>query len=244
MPLKLVSGKGGVGKTYVTALLYRQNAAARLFDCQGDLRQQLEKLNLSSPNIELRNDSQLIRNTLKKIVIIDKIASWAADHRVIQNLFRLAPNLLEFLFLLQMIELAESDESDLIVDAPSTGNFLGLLKSVQSAKRMFDAGLMKKNSGRIFDFLNDPDKTEFILVALPERSALDEMIELEKEIKNLFPRAKIIRVLNRKHEEEKNWKDLPPELHFLAHDRVIKENKRVKDLHFDFILKEAEVKLV
>ena len=227
MPLKLVSGKGGVGKTYVTALLYRQNAAARLFDCQGDLRQQLEKLNLSSPNIELRNDSQLIRNTLKKIVIIDKIASWAADHRVIQNLFRLAPNLLEFLFLLQMIELAESDESDLIVDAPSTGNFLGLLKSVQSAKRMFDAGLMKKNSGRIFDFLNGPDKTEFILVALPERSALDEMIELEKEIKNLFPRAKIIRVLNRKHEEEKNWKDLPPELHFLAHDRVIKENTRL-----------------
>lgn len=244
MSLKLVSGKGGVGKTYVTALLFRQKNSARLFDCHGDLHQQLRELNLVTPKIGLRNDSQLIRSTLKKIVVIDKIAAWAADNRVIQNLFRLAPNLLEFLFLLQMIEITESDDSDLIVDAPSTGNFLGILKSVQSAKNMFDAGLMKKNSGRIFDFLNNPDKTEFILVALPERSALDEMLELEKEIKSLFPSAKITRVLNRKHKEEKNWKDLPPELHFLAYDRAKKENERIKDFHFDITLKEAEAKIV
>jgi anion-transporting ArsA/GET3 family ATPase len=241
MSLKLISGKGGVGKTYITALMHMKNPQSILFDCSGDLVSQLQTLRQPLAPIRLKDDSEIIRMTLKRIVKINKIAVWAAEHKMIQNLFRLAPNLLEFLLLLHIVEMAEASSQDIVVDAPSTGNFLGLLKSVKSANRMFDAGLMKQNAARIFNFLNNPSKTEFFLVSLAEKSALDEMIELENQILQIFPTSKVQRVLNRKHEVITNWESLPKELHFLAHDRPLSEDRRLQGIEFHKTVKEGDL---
>lgn len=231
MALHLVTGKGGVGKTRVSAILSKSLPSALLYDCSGDLPEELELLKLKDRQLMQMSESEIIYRAIKPFLKIGGLSRWVSENKWIRNLFNLAPNMMDFLQLYEWSAL--SREQDVIVDAPSTGNFLGIIDSVKPAKKMFEAGKMNKMAREMEDLLNDPAKTRIYLVSLPETSALHEMQELHRHLTETGYKFSILQILNRLHQEAPPEVTIPEELKFLAYDRPKREMERIQGIHFD-----------
>ncbi len=83
--------------------------------------------------------------------------------------------------------------SDVVVDAPATGHGLALFESVAALVEVFGSGLIFRQASEIMDFVRDPERTKFWIVALPEEVPVRETIELRSELERLrLPRPSLL----------------------------------------------------
>jgi anion-transporting ArsA/GET3 family ATPase len=203
--LLIVAGKGGVGKTTVTAALARAASMAGLdtlivevegrsglagsFDVTGGLDYQEAVLVARD---QARGAGEVRARTLTPD---DALVEYLDDHgmrRISRRLLRTGaidvvatavPGIKDILVLGKVKQLERSGVlgdggPDLIVlDAPAAGHAVTFL---QSARGLLDAvrvGPIRAQAQEVVDLLSDPTRCQVVLVTLPEETPVNELVE-------------------------------------------------------------------
>lgn len=194
----VVTGKGGVGKTTVSAALGMQAAAqgkrvlvveaagaervAALFGLPGRSytpRKCAPNLfTLSITAEEAIEDYVLLRIKVRALYRI------AFRNRVMGPFINAVPGLHDLVHLGKIFHLEASQkrgrpEWDLIVfDAPATGHGLTMLSSPKSMMAMTRTGAFHDNAAIVAEVFDDPSKTQLVLVANSDEMVINETLDL------------------------------------------------------------------
>jgi len=200
--LHFVVGKGGVGKTTVSAAL------ARLFARRGHRTLAVEMeaggrlpavlggppsvgtpsaidANLSVVSIDGR---AALEEYLGLVIPVRRLLSTVFSSRIYQYFVAAAPGLKELMTVGKVWYEATRREGTrpawdvIIVDAPATGHGLHYLRMPQAARDTFGAGLVQREATRVVELLQDPATTAVHLVTLAEDMPVTETLEAHAQI--------------------------------------------------------------
>ena len=194
--LVIVTGKGGTGKTTVTAalgLLAERRGKRALLCGIGDDRGALGSLvggggeqRLSAISIDPEGAK---RDYLERQFRSGALAGLLGRSRMFQLLTAASPGLAELLTIGKVWDLARTDDGrrgedhDLVLlDAPATGSGLALLHAPRTYAQVARAGPIHRDAMRIDRFLHDRALTAVVGVALPEEMPVNETLELEARL--------------------------------------------------------------
>ena len=198
--LLYVTGKGGVGKTTVSAALglaaaeqgrrtivcevAEQDRVSRAFAREGVRREQEIELaeNLWAISIDPTAALQeWLRRQLGGPALKLITGSSAFQHFVAA-----APGAKELITIAKVWELAQLERWDshnrtydlVIVDAPSSGHGLAMLTAPSTFGEIARVGPIRRQAFKVRDMLADPRRTGYVAVALPEEMPVNETLEL------------------------------------------------------------------
>ena len=204
----IVAGKGGVGKTLVTATL--ATAAARcglrtlIVEVEGKsgLPGLFGHTDLGYDEV-LLSAGDLSRGTgairARTITPDEALLDYLADHglqRVSKRLVKsgaldmvatAAPGIRDILVLGKIKQLESSEMYDLIlVDAPAAGHAITFLRSAAGLLDAVSVGPIHAQAADVVAMLGDPKRCQVLLVTLPEETPVNEVVQtaysLEEEV--------------------------------------------------------------
>jgi arsenite-transporting ATPase len=174
----VVAGKGGVGKTTVTAVIARaaSNAGQRVLVVELDgkptlaeLVPDLEVLAISAPEAldEYLRDHGFgrIAKRLHRTGVIDVVGT-------------AAPGIDDIVVLGKIKQLERSGDYDLIVvDGPAAGHAITFLMSAAGLADAVSAGPVRAQADEVLELLHDPERCQVVLVTLAETTPVNEVVE-------------------------------------------------------------------
>ena len=200
--LLIVAGKGGVGKTTVTAALARAAAGLglRVAVVEVDGRSGLLELLGGVPGTTLGYDETLVadglgpsssgRITARTIDAPTALVDYLAAHGlravskrlvssgVVDVVSTAAPGLEDLLVLGKIKQIEQSGEADLIVvDGPAAGHAITFLTSPAGLADSIPTGPIATQAAEVLAMLRDPDRCQVVLVTIPEETPVNETIE-------------------------------------------------------------------
>jgi anion-transporting ArsA/GET3 family ATPase len=187
----IVAGKGGVGKTTVTAAL--ATAAARtgmsvlIVEVEGKsgLASSFGRSPLTYEEVELRPGLRA-----RTLTPDDALLEYLDDHgmrRISRRLSRsgaldviatAVPGMRDILVLGKVKQLERAGVADLIVlDAPAAGHAVTFLLSARGLVDAVKVGPVNKQASDVVELLNDPARCQVVLVTLPEETPVNELVD-------------------------------------------------------------------
>jgi anion-transporting ArsA/GET3 family ATPase len=206
--LVIVTGKGGTGKTTVSAALALAGARAGLRVLVAEMGPDEQIPRLLDPQAPRAGYAGCgIRPGLRAIQIdpfealaeylglqlgVRSIVDIVVRNKAFRQLMTAAPGWRELITLGKIWHLAQLDSEDspgrqfdlIVVDAPATGHgvaFLDVPRVVVSAVR---AGPLRVHTQRVEDMLEDPEQTLVLPIALAEELPAREIAELTNRVGN------------------------------------------------------------
>ncbi len=202
----MVAGKGGVGKTTVTAAMARASAdlGLRVLVVTLNSRQGLGELLGGSPDAGSDYEGTLMASRLGptktgSILLRTLTASEALqDYLGTQGLARLAkrlvstgvvdvvasaaPGIDDLLVLGKLKHLVgiagpEGEHDLIIVDGPAAGHAISFLQSPAAMAKTISGGPLHSQANEVLAMLHDPEKCRVIMVTLPETTPVNELVE-------------------------------------------------------------------
>jgi len=193
--LVMVTGKGGIGKTVVSAALGQCAAAQGLktLIIESSSRDQVSPLfgipevghlkTLVQPNLSCINLTQketlkeYVTKYLKQEMLYEKIFT----NKMVESFFNVIPGFTEVMLLGRLFytcELAEGERPDLVIfDASASGHFLSLMTTPNAVQHTNLGGPLVKETLRVRNFLADSTKCGTVFVGVPEELVVSEMLE-------------------------------------------------------------------
>lgn len=176
--LAIVAGKGGVGKTTVTAVLARAatSAGQRVLVIELDGKPTLAE---QLPGIEVRHISAA--DSLAEYLIdhgFKRIAKRLVSSGVIDVVGTAAPGIDDLVVLGKIRQLERSGDWDLIVvDGPAAGHAITFLTSASGLLDAVRSGPVREQAEGVLEMLRDPERCQVVLVTLPETTPINELVE-------------------------------------------------------------------
>jgi anion-transporting ArsA/GET3 family ATPase len=193
----IVAGKGGVGKTTVTAALARragmEGLTTLLVELEG--RSGLPEL-FGQPALGYEpsvlvpgggGTGDVLGRTLTPD---DALLEYLEDHglrRVSKRLVSTgamdviataAPGIRDILVLGKVKQLERADVADvLLIDAPAAGHAITFLLSARGLLDAVRAGPVRTQAADVLELLTDPARCSVVLVTLPEETPVNELVE-------------------------------------------------------------------
>lgn len=187
--LYIVTGKGGVGKTLTSLALTKsianstsQNVYYFSFE-QAPYKQLAQDFGVKS--IELTHKNSVEKYIAKKLNS-KTIAKWIVATPFFNALFDIVPSFGHLVFLGHLIDLVKDNDEIIVVDAPASGHLLSTIHSPKTFKDIFKIGPIANDIDKIHNFLTNPDKTKCAVVSIPTELAVEEGIELQKELESKY----------------------------------------------------------
>jgi arsenite-transporting ATPase len=174
----VVAGKGGVGKTTVTAVLARAAAdrGQRVLVVELDGKPTLDAL---VPDLEVRHISAA--SSLEEYLLehgFKRMAKRLATTGVIDVVGTAAPGIDDLVVLGKIKQLERSGRWDLIVvDGPAAGHAITFLTSAAGLLDAVSGGPVHDQAADVLAMLRDPDRCQVVLVTLPETTPVNELVE-------------------------------------------------------------------
>jgi anion-transporting ArsA/GET3 family ATPase len=201
----VVAGKGGVGKTTVTAALARMAADAGLDVLVVGLDDAGALPLLFGVDVTFGYDEVLLysgpvgRVQGRVITPDDALLEYLMDHglrRVAKRLVSTGvldvvstaiPGIREILVLGKVKQLERAPTPDLLLlDAPATGHAVRFLTSANGLMDAARGGPLRTQAAEVVEMLHEPDRLQVLLVTLPEETPVNELVEtafrLEDEV--------------------------------------------------------------
>ena len=178
--LVIVAGKGGVGKTTVTAVIAHAAAAAGLRVLAVDLEgkpvladlladEPVEVMTITAPEaLADYLDAHGLKRVSKRLAtsgIIDVVAT-------------AAPGIDDIVVLGKLKQLERDGTHDLIVvDGPAAGHAVTFLLAARGLMDTVRSGPIRTQAEDVLEMFADPKRCQVILVGLPETTPINELIE-------------------------------------------------------------------
>jgi anion-transporting ArsA/GET3 family ATPase len=183
----VVAGKGGVGKTTVTAVIARaaSRSGRRVLVVELDgkptlatLVPEIDVMALSAPDAL---DDYLREHGF------GRVATRLSKTGVIDVVGTAAPGIDDIVVLGKIKQLERAGEYDLIVvDGPAAGHAITFLTAASGLADSVTGGPIRTQADEVLEMLHDPARCQVVLVALPEATPVNEVIEtayaLEDEV--------------------------------------------------------------
>ncbi len=189
--LLVVAGKGGVGKTTVTAVLARAAADAGLHALAVDLdgKPTLARLTAAGPPSDAENgtggriDHMSISAPAALAEYLDahglaRVAKRLRSSGIIDVVSTAAPGIDDIVVLGKLKQLERSGEHDvIIVDGPAAGHAISFLMAPRGLLDTVRGGPIRTQSLDVLEMLSDPTRCQVVLVTLPETTPVNELVE-------------------------------------------------------------------
>ena len=188
----IVAGKGGVGKTTVTAALARMAADAGLKPLIIEVEGKSGIGSVFGRRDPLTYEEVTLADGVQARTLTpdDALLEYLADHgmkRVSKRLTQsgaldvvstAVPGIKDILVLGKVKQLERSSPADvLILDAPAAGHAVTFLTSAQGLLDAARVGPIRQQAQDVVELLSDPARSQVILVTLPEETPVNELIE-------------------------------------------------------------------
>ncbi|MCU1346801.1 MAG: oxyanion-translocating ATPase [Acidimicrobiia bacterium] len=190
--LVIVAGKGGVGKTTVTAALALA-AADRGLRClvvEIDGKAQLASLFETAPLepgkiVPLAADIQAVLITADAALLgylgergMGRLSDRLVRTGLLDVVATAAPGIDDLLVLGKVKQLERAAAADVILlDAPAAGHAITFLQSASGLLDAIGVGPINAQARDVTEMLADPSRTQVILVTLPEETPVNELVE-------------------------------------------------------------------
>lgn len=245
--LWVVSGKGGVGKSTVSAALALASArlGQRTLVCEinvterisgflgkppvGPEMRELEK-NLWVVNVQ---PAEAMREYALMMLRFQSVYRAVFENRFVKYFLRFIPSLQELVILGKILfHLQEKDANGrwkwdrIIMDAPATGHAISFLNVPQVLLDTVPPGPMQREAQKMRDLLVDPKTTAAVLVALPEEMPVNETIELNRALAGqlrINPRAVVLNMYVQDRFTVEDSEKVPGALREVVHDHATRE---------------------
>ncbi|MCX6524790.1 MAG: hypothetical protein NTX58_08500 [Actinobacteria bacterium] len=202
----IVAGKGGVGKTAVSAALAMASSSVGLrtliveVEGKSGLASLFNSAQFSYSEIQLVEASLGVGEVRARTVLPeDALLDYLKDHGLKRISGRLVstgaldvvatavPGISDILVLGKIKQLERSGQFDLIiVDAPAAGHAITFLRSASGLEDAVKVGPINTQAKDVLALLNDPTRCRVLLVTSPEETPVNELIEtaysLEDEV--------------------------------------------------------------
>jgi anion-transporting ArsA/GET3 family ATPase len=195
----IVAGKGGVGKTTVTAALARaaarQGRRALIVEVEGKsgLANMFGAEDLGYDEITLADadeaagtaDIRARTLTSDEAMLeyleshgMSRVAKRLVSSGAIDTLATAAPGIKDILVLGKVKALERADEGTLIVlDAPAAGHAITFLRAAQGLLDAVRVGPIHNQAVEVMELLTDAERCQVVLVTLPEETPVNELVE-------------------------------------------------------------------
>jgi anion-transporting ArsA/GET3 family ATPase len=203
--LIFVTGKGGVGKSTVSAALGVAAArhGKRTIVCEVAQQERMSYVfhreGVGYRETEIGEDlyafsidpQRALEEYLQMQIRIKPVYDLMFKNRIFTYFAAATPGLRELVTIGKVWELAQLDRRvkkgskyDLvIVDAPATGHGLGLLRTPKTFGDIARVGPIKRQADTIYEFITDADLTSIVAVAWPEEMPVNETVDLQRNLK-------------------------------------------------------------
>lgn len=195
--LIFIAGKGGVGKSTVSASLAL--AAARRGEpvciVETDGQEQMANLfrmpasgyqgGVLAPNVRgiSINTSGALREFAQTRLPLRNISKRLIDNRLTRYFLDATPGLKELLTLGKITDMAQhAQDEHIIVDLPATGHGMAMLDVPNVVMQAVHAGPLRRHAEDIHALINDPRSSAVCFVAIAEELSTTETIELREKI--------------------------------------------------------------
>ena len=181
----VIAGKGGVGKTTVTAVLARSAARAgrRVLVVELDGKPVLETLVGDIP-IQPISAAAALDQYLREHGF-GRIASRLNSTGVIDVVSTAAPGIDDIVVMGRIKQLERSGEWDVIlVDGPAAGHAVTFLTSPSGLQRTVRSGPVREQADAVVELLSDPARAQVVLVTLAETTPVNELIETADRLRD------------------------------------------------------------
>ncbi|MEP7201129.1 MAG: ArsA family ATPase [Ilumatobacteraceae bacterium] len=181
----IVAGKGGVGKTTVTAVLARTaiDQGLRVLVVELDGKQALKGLlGPDIPCLALTPPAALAEYL--ETHGLGRVAKRLATSGVIEVVATAAPGIDDIVVLGKIKQLEQSGQYDLIVvDGPAAGHAVTFLMAPVNLLKLVRGGPIRSQATDVAELLTDPSRSQVILVTLPETTPVNEVIETAEALR-------------------------------------------------------------
>jgi anion-transporting ArsA/GET3 family ATPase len=220
LQLVVVTGKGGVGKTAIAAVLGRVltegRAPRRVLVLEVDPRENLHQMlglppsggDLADAGGGLHLQNLKPRDVLDRVVV-ERLKLEALSRRVLaspvyQQFAEGAPGLKEVAVLGHALRLvrgidpvARAEPFDLVVlDAPATGHGVSLLAAPGLLAEVIQHGPFGHMGGELAEWVADAERTGVVVVTTPEEMPVQEALELKAALDERLHRGVDLLVIN------------------------------------------------
>jgi hypothetical protein len=203
--LLVVTGKGGVGKSTVSAALalLASRRGKRVLVAEVNAQERVAPLLGAPPSgptvrealpglftVDVSPQHALEEYALM-VVKVRAIYEAVFENRLVRFFLRVIPSLPETLMLGKILHEARATDARgrprwdvVIVDAPATGHAVQLLGVPSALLDTVPAGPLRRDAQWMRDLLADPERTALSIVALPEEMPVVESIELDARVRD------------------------------------------------------------
>ncbi len=204
--LVIVTGKGGVGKSTVSAALalVAARAGKRVLVCEVNAQERVAPLLGAAPaGTAIREASpglftvnvtphEAMREYGLMVLRFRTIYDAVFENRLVRYFVRVVPSLAELVMLGKILHEAKAEERgrprwDLVgVDAPATDHAVQLLRVPAALLDTVPAGPLRHDADWMEAMLVDPAHTAVALVTLPEEMPVNEALELDAQVRGVL----------------------------------------------------------
>jgi len=197
--LLFVSGKGGVGRSTVSAALalFAAEQGKRVLACEVDAKGNLADFyetgplrfaerELSPGLWAMAMDTEAsLKQYLSLQMKLPLVARIGPIARMFEFIAVAGPGVKEIVTIGKFCWEVKQRHYDLVVvDASPTGHIVGQLASPQAINELVQVGLVRNQTQWMLDILGDPAKTGLVIVATPEEMPVAETIELSHRVRD------------------------------------------------------------
>jgi anion-transporting ArsA/GET3 family ATPase len=195
--LIFVTGKGGVGRTTVSAalallaasrgrrtLLCEVDPSGQLADCFEAGPLEFEEREVAHRLWAMSMDTEAsLRQYLAvqlRLPLVSRVGSLA---RMLDFVASAAPGVREIVTVGKLCwEVRERHYDTVIVDASASGHIVGQLAAPEAINHLVSVGMIRQQTGWMLGILGDPATTGLVVVATPAEMPVSETVELTERI--------------------------------------------------------------
>ena len=214
--LLVVTGKGGVGKTAVSAVLGRKlsQSGRRVLVVEVDPRENLYQMLGIQPSggeivaalpglwIQNLKPRQVLDSIVRERLKLELLTRRVLSSSIYQHFAEGAPGLTEIAILghalriLQHIEPGAPEVDLIVIDAPATGHGVRLLAAPLLVSDVIRKGPFAEMGGELARLVSDPERCGIVAVTMAEEMPVQEVLELREALRTQVSRDPEALVVN------------------------------------------------